>query len=144
MCNIYNIYIYIYIYRQYCYRQRPNFWRFNTVYGVKTKQSKTEGEKWNEEYIKGKLRNKRKTGKRMRNGMKEVVREEESKLLEWCNLPKTPCNVTVWHLGTTKRNRISCLVSWWQQFRLNYCRFSTAIVRCVAKLFTIYINNRRI
>jgi len=52
------------------------------VYRVKTKQTKTESEKWNEEYIKRKVRNKHKTGKRMRNGMKEVVRDEESELLE--------------------------------------------------------------
>jgi hypothetical protein len=46
------------------------------------KQTKKESEKWNEDYIKRKARNKEKTGKRMRNGTKEVVREQDSELRE--------------------------------------------------------------
>jgi hypothetical protein len=46
------------------------------------KQTKKESEKWNEVYIKRKVRDEEKTCKRMRKGMKEIVREEESELRE--------------------------------------------------------------
>jgi hypothetical protein len=46
------------------------------------KQTKKESEKWNEDAIKRKARNKEKTGNRMRNGTKEVVREQDSELRE--------------------------------------------------------------